>query len=328
MDKLKILTDRLYSVKDQIIYLKYLYINSAYRVLYERITGGKVHLKKYAGKIIFESAAGNDFIREKILEGSPFMAARFGSGELSAVVKALGVKLNIVKEIKETTMIGLCSNAGFFPKTQDAAIKFGELMADMCQQLDLIAVWMNVMEDYVIRTYAPQSQPSRLRSIEPYYHNKPWSKALEGKKVLVIHPFEKTIKSQYEKREVLFADKTVLPEFELKTLKAVQTIAGQKSEFTTWFDALDYMVDKALAMDFDVAIAGCGAYGFPLAAKLKQGGKQVVHMGGATQILFGIKGKRWDNHPIISKYYNKHWIRPLPEETPSNSETVENGCYW
>ena len=256
------------------------------------------------------------------------MAGRFGSGELRAVVQALRVKLNIVKEIKETTMIGLCKNAGFFPQTQDAAMKFGELMVGMCQQLDLIAVWMNVMEDYIIRTYALQAQLSRLRSIEPYYFNEPWSKALEGKKVLVIHPFEKTIKSQYKKRKGLFADKNVLPEFELKTLKAVQTIAGQKCEFTTWFDALDYMVVKALAMDFDVAIVGCGAYGCPLAAKLKQGGKQAVHMGGATQILFGIKGKRWDKHPTISKFYNKHWVRPLPEETPSNRGIVENGCYW
>lgn len=187
---------------------------------------------------------------------------------------------------------------------------------------------MNVMEDYVIKTYAPQTQLSRLRAVEPYYHNNPWSKALEGKKVLVIHPFEKTIRSQYSKRKLLFTNKDILPEFELKTLKAVQTIAGQKCEFATWFEALDYMSKTALDMDFDIAIIGCGAYGFPLAAMLKQAGKQAVHMGGATQILFGIAGKKWDAHPIISTYYNRHWVRPLPQETPINSGFVENGCYW
>ncbi|MDP1817748.1 MAG: hypothetical protein Q8K92_25045 [Leadbetterella sp.] len=328
MDKLNIFPNSSHSINDQLIYLKYYYINSAYREFYNKITGEKIHLKKYAGKIILNSAAGNDYIKAKILGGGPFMAGRFGSGELKAVVQALGVNLNILKEIKETTLVGLCSNAGFFPKTQDSAMKFGELMAYMCHQVDLICVWMNVMEDYVIRTYARQAQITRLRAIEPYYHNEPWSKALEGKKILVIHPFEKTIKSQYQKREFLFLDKNTLPAFELKTLKAVQTIAGQISDFNTWFDALEYMFNKALAIEFDVALVGCGAYGFPLAAKLKEAGKQVVHLGGATQILFGIKGRRWDNHPIISNYYNKYWVRPLQEETPSSSGVVEDGCYW
>ena len=50
---------------------------------------------------------------------------------------------------------------------------------------------------------------------------------------------------------------------------------------------------------FDVAIIGCGAYGMPLAAMLKQAGKQAIHLGGATQLLFGIKGKRWEEIKTI-----------------------------
>jgi len=54
----------------------------------------------------------------------------------------------------------------------------------------------------------------------------------------------------------------------LLTLKAVQTIANTKDDrFDTWFDALDYMYNEALKLDFDVALIGCGAYGYPLAAK-------------------------------------------------------------
>ena len=55
--------------------------------------------------------------------------------------------------------------------------------------------------------------------------------------------------------------------------------------------ALNYMFDEAMKKNFDVAIIGCGAYGFPLAAKLKQAGKIVIHLGGATQLLFGIIGR-------------------------------------
>ena len=80
--------------------------------------------------------------------------------------------------------------------------------------------------------------------------------------------------------------------------------------------------------DFEVAIVGCGAYGLPLAARLKEAGKKVIHLGGATQIIFGIKGKRWDQHPKVSGMYNEYWTRPMEAEKPSNAESIESGCYW
>ena len=88
------------------------------------------------------------------------------------------------------------------------------------------------------------------------------------------------------------------------------------------------MRDQIAKTEFDVAILGCGAYGFPLAAHVKRLGKQSVHLGGATQILFGIKGRRWDTHDVISGLYNDYWVRPLPSETPAGHQSVEEGCYW
>lgn len=89
------------------------------------------------------------------------------------------------------------------------------------------------------------------------------------------------------------------------------------------------MHNEAMKKDFDVAIIGCGAYGFPLAAKLKESGKQAIHMGGATQYLFGIKSKRADEgNAIIAGLYNDAWVRASTEETPRNAHKVEGGCYW
>jgi hypothetical protein len=55
-----------------------------------------------------------------------------------------------------------------------------------------------------------------------------------------------------------------------------------------------------------------------------------VHTGGATQIMFGIKGKRWDkdNHSVISKFYNSAWIRPSAREIPEGARAIENACYF
>ena len=56
--------------------------------------------------------------------------------------------------------------------------------------------------------------------------------------------------------------------------------------------------------------------------------KSSIHLGGATQILFGIKGHRWDTHDVISSFYNDHWVRPSKEETPEKAKINEEGCYW
>ena len=54
-------------------------------------------------------------------------------------------------------------------------------------------------------------------------------------------------------------------------------------------------------------------------------------MGGATQSLFGIKCKRFDEAPDYShirQFYNTSWTYPNESETPFDSNKVEGGCYW
>ena len=78
--------------------------------------------------------------------------------------------------------------------------------------------------------------------------------------------------------------------------------------------------------NFDIALIACGAYGFPLAAYIKSIGKQAIHTGGSLQLLFGIKGKRWEETEKIK--FPEDWIYPLKEDTPNNNEKIEGGCYW
>ena len=151
---------------------------------------------------------------------------------------------------------------------------------------------------------------------------------VQGKKVLVIHPFVKSIQQQYNRHEKLFKNPKVLPKFELKCIKAVQSIAGNTVEFQDWFEALDSMKKQINKTDFDIAIIGAGAYGFPLAAHIKRIGKKAVHMGGMTQMLFGIKGNRWEGEKKYQHLFNEYWIKPSKNETPQNKDVVENATYW
>ena len=128
-----------------------------------------------------------------------------------------------------------------------------------------------IMEKIIFsKHYAPNAKLVQFTTFEPFYFKEPWSAALAGKKVLVIHPFEESIKYQYERREFLFDDPEVLPSFELKTLKAVQSIGNNTEGFKDWFSALKYMEQMIRIIDFDIALIGCGAYAFPLAAYVKE----------------------------------------------------------
>ena len=282
--------------------------------------------RRYAGTIVHTSQESQDHIAQQILSKKPFMAARFGSTELYTL-EVYDWKI----ESKYTQAIEQFSRwSGFFPCEKSLMQQFVQLMKDTCNQVDTLAIWNMFMEAYYIKHQMKKEvYLTQLRFLEPWYAENPWTRALKGKKVLVIHPFTESIQKQYEKREHLFPNKDILPEFTLLTLKAVQTVAGEKdSRFETWFDALDWMYREAMKIDFDIALIGCGAYGMPLAAKIKQSGKQAIHMAGVLQILFGIKGARWDDDPVVSKLYNEYWVRPSENEKPKQAKVVEGGCYW
>ena len=178
-----------------------------------------------------------------------------------------------------------------------------------------------------------------LECLYPFWVDRPWTLALKGKKVLVVHPFAETIRSQYNRRKYIFDNPDILPEYELKTLRAVQSNAGNDVPFRDWFEALKWMEEEIAKIDFDFCILGCGAYGLPLAAAVKRMGKKAIHIGGGTQLLFGIKGRRWDNdayhwknlpqlNTSYSSLYNDYWVRPSQSETPKAAKNVEGACYW
>lgn len=272
----------------------------------------------------------NTLIGHRIDTGSAFAAARFGANEFGIVVSYLNALGKHGCYSKNQTRM-FCNNAGFFPNDKDQIDQFAELMIDFASEIDLIGVWNLHMEDYFVNNFMRDDiMICELRALEPWYCVQScWSQHLQGKRVLVVHPFSETIRTQYQKREELFPGTHILPEFDLVTLKAVQSSAGQKdNRFSDWFEALEYMFEKAMETSFDVAILGCGAYGFPLAAKLKKEGKQAIHLGGATQLLFGIKGKRWESMPHISCMFNEAWVRPQINDRPDGANSVENGCYW
>ena len=308
--------------------------------LYETHYGSLIGLKNLPLKKL-DCLAANHAIARLVEGQSPCMIARFGSGEVGAMLRIERYQqMNAIEVVHEyivcggkdfwaeANWAGLKLNAGFFSVNQKHLEQFLEEMEEACQCVDILGSWTKPESRY--QNLLSKASITALPNLEPYFCTEPWSASLVGKTVLVIHPYAELINDQYRKnRKVLFPGSTCLPEFELICLKAVQTIASNPDpRFHTWFDALGYMEAEAMKFEFDVALIGCGAYGFPLAARLKRNGKKAIHLGGALQILFGIKGSRWDQKQQFSAMYNKNWVRPGKREQPSNFESIENACYW
>ena len=310
-------------------YFVFNWVRNAFNILMGKI-GFKIRVKPFIDlKAALTIDETHSRIKEIILSGKPAMIARFGGNEARCTAEAIGIELGARKKFRPKTLRYMHINAGLFPAGEEMSMRFAQICKEAAQEVDLLGYWGSFMQDYLINHICPaEMELTFLEDLEAYNSSSPWTAALEGKKVLVIHPFKASIEAQYKRREHLFQNPNVLPEFELKVLKAVQTIAGEEDgRFADWEEALLYMYEEAIKIDFDVAIIGCGAYGMPLAAKLKKAGKIAIHLGGATQLMFGIKGARWDNHKT-SRFYNSYWVRPLPEETPQKSKLIESACYW
>lgn len=264
----------------------------------------------------------NNYIKNLLEGNEPFMISRLGSTELK-VLKSFEKSEDYTENLKNI----IKDLSGVFPNDSKTLNEFAKLYFEDITNIDLLGIWYNPFEDTVSNRYCPNAKITNLRNLEPYFSSNPWSASLENKKVLVIHPFTQSIEKQYLKRELLFTDKKVLPKFELMTYPAIQSLGGN-DDYKSWFDALEKMKSDIAKIDFEIAIIGAGAYGLPLASYIKTIGKKAIHLGGSTQMLFGVYGQRWAIHPDFKDIINENWIKPTPNEKPKNAGKVENACYW
>lgn len=283
----------------------------------------------------------SNLIQDLLMSDNPCMIARFGSVELDCIKIYQNKNLNAIKkqakyisgnidnlDWNEQIKYSMCNNTGFFPPSDKKLDDFSKLMIEEMKNVDILGSWL--FKENSFNNELKNARKVHLEDLVPFNHQNPWSFAFKNKKILVIHPFTESINLQFNRKELLFKDKRVLPHFELITYKPIQSFLGnyEKLEYNDWFEALEFMKKDISKLEFDIAILGCGSYGFPLASYIKKMGKKSIHMGGATQLIFGILGKRWEQEYDMSNYINEYWIRPSLNERPENFEKVENGCYW
>ncbi len=278
---------------------------------------------------------GSFYLTDQFKNNSNFTCGKIGANEL-LVLRNYYQYTQENKDIvwNESILNNLFVGAGVFPSNITSVFEFIDEQLKSLSYIDCYALWsMNDInfEYSLINHFNPNSVFIELQSLEPFYFGSPWSEYLQDKKVLVISPFVESIKKQYTNRKFLWDDSRVLPDFDLITLyhPASYNLYNEKPHnYSSWLEMVNVIKGQMNKIDYDVALIGTGASSLSLVAEAKKHNKSAIHLGGGLQILFGIKGGRWDFGNVDKFLYNDYWIRPNIEETPILKNINENGCYW
>lgn len=276
---------------------------------------------------------GSFYLYRKLKENKPFAVGKIGNCELMCIYNYLLFKhkqqpVQWFPNVVEETYY----NTGVFPQTEISRINFVNEIISSMPNIDCLAWWSVFNLDFearFIKKYSPNCELIDLQSLEPFYSGCPWTEFLTNKKVLVISPFTDTIQKQYKIKDKIWRDKRLLPDFELLTINHQHSPGIDKpSEYNNWLEMVQNIKTQMNNLDYDIVLTGTGASSLPLTAHARASGKKGIHLGGPLQLLFGIKGRRWDNGDIGKVFYNEYWTRPSLDETPEKFKNIEGGCYW
>lgn len=296
---------------------------------------------RVGNRYVYRKETGSKFLQERLKAGQAIHVGRFGTTELAVVDYFLHHGEPDI-QIPAQLLNNLATLSGFYPPVSDLSLRFAAEFIETAKNLDVVGIRWEAFEHRFADGDAIASERlaggASLVGIEslsyPFlYGPMGWTQALAGRDVLVIHPFDESIQRGYQQRRNIFPPGAELPDFQLRTYRPVQTVGlgWQKPPHKDWFTSLDVMKEDIGSLDFDVAIIGAGAFGHFLAAFCKELGKSAIHLGGATQVVFGVTGKRWTQQNSLDYLGDKiscEWIYPEAHERPTGADLVEDGCYW
>lgn len=276
---------------------------------------------------------GYDFIQKLIQTykdsnyTKPFTVTRYG-----IIESALVGKVYYNQSLSEFDRKYTQNNAGIFFKDKYSIDKYCQAYLDSVYRSSLFTYYdafTNLFTKHIINeTKMPIAQ---AQCLEPFYFmdqdSYNFDKLIYDMRVLIISSHSDTMKEQVKSNNIdnVF-NKKIWNKNNLLFMKPPVTL-GQNHNNKDWsehFEEFKTELDK-IKDKYDIAFVSAGGYGILICDyMLTHHKKSAIYVGGALQILFGIKGARWDS----KGYYNTHWVNVLPSDTPKNYKTIEDGCYW
>ena len=282
-----------------------------------------------------------------ILSDKPYLISRVGNVEINACRGKHLTKFPSSEPIPTLNTIDqyIRKNAGFYFKNQTNHLTCREIFYIWQQKYincifksDIVLVYKHHLKDFEIVFQKETNVIDKLKyevffeDLEFYLLLLEYYTTILDKKILIISHFTDTMKKQLDKLHLIF------PNFKIKKTniifyKSFQSIEGNYPH-NNWLETFQIMIDDISKINFDISFMGCGCYGLPIAHYIhKEMKKSALYIGGIVQLLFAIKGRRWDIRSNFSSHFlfkkiNDYWIFPAEHEKPLNYKNVEEGCYW
>jgi len=215
--------------------------------------------------------------------------------------------------------------------------KYKTLYINSILNTTLLGIWDNNMfkQSKMVLDHINDKNKKYIcaHALEPYYYmndpNYNFNELIKNKKLLIITSHKETTNMQLNKLDQLF-NKPIFNNNEFYIYKPSQQNGGSHDN-NSWEYHYNLMITDITKIkkefNFDIALVSAGGFGMLISDFIyKNTNSNVIYVGGALQLFFGIMGKRWENSNEIKK--NNNWVYPIDTDKPKNINTCENGCYW
>jgi len=290
-----------------------------------------------------------DYILGKMVSGKNFIIPRISGIENNFAVFGKIIRDNgpsntgqLLQYIQQVTY-AMKNNAGIKLSSMQSVMQYSEHYLKAFDHCEILAGWdvqgnyighIAQSHEYIKQNYCSSKFTRRMvwalaLDIFHYIYSTPWTLALRGKRILIISPFEETLREKIPIRSKIYGI-DLFPDCEITTIRPPQTQANENGDdFIIELERFKSRLD-AIKDTYDVALVSCGGYANPVCAYLYECGKSAMYVGGVLQMYFGILGQRWlkERPDIVRLYLNEHWSRPKNSEKPTGFDKVEGGCYW
>jgi len=286
----------------------------------------------------------NNWISNKLKSNEVFSCVRLGNTEHILIEYILSGKKIPDTWISYTHLCGIFPHTyefcrdNYYPKTNQALKTADAIGHPGASSDDFSELFKEKYLNGIISF-------TECQFLDPIYlidYPDPWTKYLKGKKVLVINSSTSSIKNQWKNIKNIWKDdiEKICP-FELvEVIRSpfCPSVCGgdlyyNDMKIYDWIQSSEMLCDMINNVDYDVALIGAGAYAPILSSFIKSKNKSVITTCGATQLFFGVKGKRWSKN--VTKHaglFDETWIYPIDEDLPANLKFIESfeggDAYW
>lgn len=232
--------------------------------------------------------------------------------------------------------------AGLFPGEKAFYESYSRVFQEAVSALDVIGISSKTdtgFEGDLVNHFQFPGLLTRYKSLSPDRSipaddSNCFLPALRGKRILIVNPFAKLLAARAT-REIFEGVWRVAGKqfFEPSSVQSIEFPYGFARETWRLYPStleLQHEVEAEIdRRDYDIALIGAGGMGIPLAAHVKQMGKVALVLGGYLQIVFGVKGNRWNTRAEWrDTYYNEWWIDMPEAYRPKRGDDTGDYSYW